>query len=287
VVLRSAESAPTLLFVGRIALAAAAWLALAAPAAGAPYSADSTGSKRASSSFAVGYAGTGSYKTVFHGEPPNPEGEADTNDARDSSAQTWDIRFRHPLVIPDCSGLTLDGGSECSEADGVSGARGRTAMTGKVDHRHVDGLYRQLDRRVSCRLRRATSARTNVAAAVTLRYLPDHDSFAIQARSPLTTVVENFPAQCPRQGDSIDRLLDFYAMPGFSFADGYGPERWFTSAEVVVPASVLHGSRRITIPLRDTAAGRPPRKCAVEDPSFERCRTGGTWRGILTLEARN
>jgi hypothetical protein len=273
--------------VARVALAAAALaLAAAPPAAAAPYGAVS-GSERTSSSFAVGYAGSGTYKTDFHGEPPNPGGDADTNDAHDSSAQAWDIRFRRALVIPDCSRLSLDGGSVCADAGGVDGARGRTAMTGKVDHTHVDGLYRQLDRRVSCRLRRATSARTKVDAAVAMRYLPEQDSFAIQARSPLTTVIDNFPGQCPRQGDSIDRVLDFYAMPGFSFASEFGPERWFTSAEVVIPAAVLHRSRRITIPLRNTAAGRPPKNCAVNDPSFERCRTGGRWRGILTLEAKN
>ena len=273
--------------MGRIALAAAALaFAAAPPAAAAPYSADS-GSKRTSSSFAVAYAGTGSYATVFHGEPPNPGGDADANDARDSSAQAWDIRFRRALVIPDCSQLGLDGASVCAEVDGVGGARGRTAMSGRVDHRHVDGLYRQLDRRVSCRLRNATSARSKVDAAVAVRYLPERDSFAIQALNPLTTVINNFPSQCPRQGDSIDRVLDFYAMPGFSFASEYGPERWFASAEVVVPAAVLHGSRRVTIPLRDTAAGRPPKKCAVNDPSFERCRTGGKWRGVLTLEVRD
>ena len=82
-------------------------------------------------------------------------------------------------------------------------------------------------------------------------------------------------------------MLDFYAMPGFSFASGYGPERWFTSAEAAVPAAVLRSSRRITIPLRNTAAGRPPKGCSVNDPSFERCRTGGKWRGVLTLEVRN
>jgi len=283
--LRSPKCRATLV-AARVALASAALALVAAPpAAAAPYSAV-PGSKRTSSSFAVGYAGTGTYRTVFHGEPPNPGGRSDTNDARDSSVQAWDIRFRRALVIPDCSRITLDDRSACAGAEGVDGARGRTSMTGTVDHRHVDGLYRQLDRRVSCRMSRATPPRSGVDAAVALRYLPEHDGFAIQARSPLTTVIDNFPSQCPRQGDSIDRVLDFYAMPGFSFAGEYGPERWFTSAEVVVPAAVLHGSRRIRIPLRNTGAGKPPRNCAVNDPSFERCRTGGKWRGVLTLEVR-
>ena len=156
--------------MARTALAAAAALALAAapPAGAAPYNSVS-GSKRTASSFAVAYEGSGSYRTVFHGEPPNPGGADDTNDARDSSAQSWDIRFRRAIAIPDCSRLTLDGASACTEAKGVSGARGRTAMTGTVDHTHVDGLYRELDRRVSCRLRGATSARSKVSAEVGVR----------------------------------------------------------------------------------------------------------------------
>jgi hypothetical protein len=54
----------------------------------------------------------------------------------------------------------------------------------------------------------------------------------------------------------------------------------------VIPASVFHRSAKIEIPLRDTAAGTPPKHCAVHDPSFERCKTGGSWRGALTLTSK-
>jgi hypothetical protein len=159
-------------------------------------------------------------------------------------------------------------------------------MTGRVRHNHVDGLYRQLDRVVNCRLRKRTSARSQVMASVGVRYLPETESVGITAYSPVATVTTLFPQQCAGQGDSIDRISDFYAMPGFSFEQGWGPERWFTSAEVVVPAALLRRSTKVRIPLGDTAAGTPPRRCAVHDPSFERCRTGGSWNGVLVLRAR-
>lgn len=269
----------------RVALIVAmAPLAAAAPAAAAPYSTLS-GPERAKARFVVTYEGSGSYRTVFHGTPPNDGGDADTNDARDTSRQAWDIRFRHGIVFPDCTQPTLDGTSPCAGVAGLSGARGATVMKGTVDHRHVDGLDSDFDRTVRCGLRRATAPRAKVEAAVRVRYLPESDSFGVTAQSPVATAVSLFPSQCPQQGDSIDRVLDFYAMPGFSFADGYGPERWFSSAEVVVPNAVLHRSRRIRIPLAEAPEGTPPRKCAIASPSFERCRTGGSWTGVLTFEA--
>jgi hypothetical protein len=116
-----------------------------------------------------------------------------------------------------------------------------------------------------------------------VRYIPDSDSVGVTAYNPVSTALTLFPAQCPGQGDSIDRVLDFYAQPGFSFSSQYGPDRWFTSHEVVIPSAVLHHSRKITIPLRETKTGTPPHRCAVENPEFEHCRTGGSWRGVLTL----
>jgi hypothetical protein len=155
-----------------------------------------------------------------------------------------------------------------------------------VNHRHIDGLYRQLNRKVRCQLTKRPSKKRLLDASVQLRYIPDTDSVGVRATDPLATAVALFPAQCPKQGDSIDRVLDFYAMPGFSFADGYGPERWFASREVLIPAEVFHRSAKIRIPLRDTAAGRPPKNCAPHDPSYERCTTGGSWHGVLTLTAK-
>jgi hypothetical protein len=150
---------------------------------------------------------------------------------------------------------------------------------------HVDGLYRILDRTVTCRMQGRTTARTAVAAAIGLRYLPGSRAVGVTAYNPVGSVLTAFPAQCPGQGDSIDRIRDFYATPGFSFAGGYGPDRWFTSAEILVPASVLHRSTKIAIPLADTPGAHSPADCAVIDPSFERCATGGSWDGILTLTA--
>jgi hypothetical protein len=268
-----------------VAAALALALAAAAPAAAAPYTTRS-GPERPNPVFGVTYEGSGSYATVFHGEPPNPGGDDDTNDARDSSRQSWDLGFRRGLALPDCTQAATDGSSACSAVRGLTGARGATVMSGKVDHRHVDGLYRQLDRTVRCRLREATSPRSKVDALLSVRHVPESAAFAVTAHSPLATVTSTFQSQCPKQGDSIDRILDFYAMPGFSFDAAYGPDRWFTSAEVLIPESVFRGSSVIKVPLRLTKAGRSPKGCAVENPSYERCRTGGSWRGLLTFTRR-
>jgi hypothetical protein len=236
--------------------------------------------------FVVSYSGSGSYKTRFHATPPNPGGKADTNDAWDSSSQSWKLRFRRALLVPTCATPSDGGDDPCTSAAGVSGAAGPTELTGRVHHKHVDGLYRQFDRVVKCRLGKRPSARRTLDASLLARYIPASDSFALSASDPIATTVSLFPAQCPKQGDSIDRILDFYAMPGFSFADSWGPDRWFTSREVVIPAAVFHRSATIRIPVRDTTAGTPPKHCAVHDPSFERCTTGGAWRGVITLTSR-
>jgi hypothetical protein len=237
--------------------------------------------------FTVTYRGSGDWATVFRAHPPNPGGADDHNFARDSSRQRWAIAFRRGIEIPAC-GSPPDGAADpCTQVEGLSGATGPTQMTGRVFHRHDDGLYRQLDRRVTCRLRKRTPARGAVDATLRVRYVPETRSFAITAVDPLRTLVALFPAQCPKQGESIDRIFDFYAMPGFSFADGYGPERWFTSREVTIPAARFEGSSKVAIPLRDTPAATPPRGCARLHPSYERCRTGGSWRGVLTFTKRS
>jgi hypothetical protein len=168
---------------------------------------------------------------------------------------------------------------------GLDGLLGATRATGRVNHKHVDGLYRELDRTVKCKLSKAPSRKRTLAGTLHVRYVPESDSFAVSASDPVQTALEMFPAQCPKQGDSIDRILDFYAVPGFSFADGFGPERWFASREVVIPAARFHSSKTIKIPLHDTRAGTPPKGCKVPDPSFERCKTGGEWNGVLTLKS--
>jgi hypothetical protein len=239
-------------------------------AAGKPAFTATPGAESANASFVVTYKGQGTYRTRFHAHPPNPDAKDDKNDARDSSRQAWKIKFGGALTFPTC-GQPADGGADpCSAVTGLNGARGPTSMTGRVNHKHVDGIYRELDRTVKCRLAKRPSPRRRLEANLAVRYVPESESFAVRAYSPLVTTASLFPAQCPKQGDSIDRIADFYAMPGFSFADAYGPDRWFTSREVVIPAAVFHRSAKITIPLADTPTGTPPRRCAVRDPSFER-----------------
>jgi hypothetical protein len=74
-----------------------------------------------------------------------------------------------------------------------------------------------------------------------------------------------------------------YASPGFSFGRLYGADRWFRSRIIAIPADVLHRAAAIHIPLGDTPTGRPPRNCAAHPVWLERCTTGGSWRGTLTL----
>lgn len=251
----------------------------------APYTA-TPGAEQANPSFTVSYEGKGSYRTRFHAHPPNPGEKDDTNDGRDSSRQAWDIKFLKALAFPAC-GPPADGSADpCESVTPLNGARGPTSMSGRVNHKHVDGIYREFDRTVKCRLHVRPSPRRRLEAALAVRYLPESQSFALRAESPLVTTATLFPGQCPKQGEAIDRIANFYAMPGFSFAQGFGPERWFTSREVVIPASVLHGSSKITIPLRNTPAGTPPPHCAVQNPEYERCTTGGSWSGVLTLKRR-
>jgi hypothetical protein len=257
----------------------------ASPVASKPYSTQ-PGPSRPEARFVVTYKGKGTYSTVFHATPPNDGGKPDTNDAHDTSEQTWGVKFSRAIVIPACGQPTDGSADPCAGLTGLSGASGPTSVTGRVDHKHVDGLYRQLDRTVKCRLRKSVSPRRLLDASLGVRYISESQSFAVSASNPVATALSLFPTQCPKQGDSIDRIYDFYATPGFSFADFYGPDRWFASREIVIPATVLHRSKTVTIPLRNTAAGTPPKHCARKDPSFERCRTGGSWHGVLTFTAR-
>ena len=271
--------------LGAAALSAVALTLGAASASTAAAYTTLPGPKRADARFVVTYRGIGFYSTVFHGEPHNPGGADDTNDASDSSAQAWALKFHRRIAFPPCGAPTGGGGDPCSGLTGLSGAIGATTATGEVSHRHVDGLYRVLDRTVTCRMRQRTSARTAVTASIGVRYLPGSRSFGVTAYNPVASALTVFPPQCPGQGDSIDRILDFYAAPGFSFASGYGADRWFTSREVMIPAAVFHRSAKVSIPLAGTPAGRPPRDCAVMDPAFERCTTGGSWSGTVTFTA--
>jgi hypothetical protein len=270
-------------------IAAAAVLALlsaAAPAAAKPAYTTTPGPNRPDARFTVSYQGQGSYSTTFHATPPNSGGKPDTNDAHDTSTQSWNMKFRRALAVPTC-GQPSFGDDPCASLTGLSGASGPTNMTGKVDHKHVDGLYKQFNRTVKCTLRKSPSPKRKLEVVLTTSYIPESRSIGVSVSDPLFTTLSLFPTQCPKQGDSLDRILDFYAIPGFSFSDQYGPDRWFASREVVIPAAVFHRSAKISIPLHLTANGASPKHCAVHDPSFERCKTGGFWHGTLTLKARN
>ncbi len=150
---------------------------------------------------------------------------------------------------------------------------------------HVDGLYRALDSGVRCEVRAKTAPRVHQAVTIGLHYDPTASTIDVSATSPVNQVLAKLPGACPQQGDSLDLLLDNYFTPGFSFAPGYGIERWFTSTTVAIPVAVFHRASTITVRLADTKAGTPPRDCAVVHRSFEHCTTRGAWAGVVTLKA--
>jgi hypothetical protein len=259
----------------------------AAPAAAAaPTYATKPAHYRSVARFAVSYEGDGAFRTVYHSEPPNQGGNADTNDADDSSAQHWRLTFRKPLVVPRCGTARHHHRDHCARVAGLSGATGATGVSGSISHRHVDGLYADQNGSETCQLSAGTPTGAVLPVSVGIRYSARSHAFSITAHIPVGDALLALPSACPGQGDSLDGLYDNYFTPGFSFAAGYGPERWFESATVVVPATRIHRSAAIRVPLAATAAGTPPRDCAVEHPSYERCSTGGSWNGVLRLTAK-
>jgi hypothetical protein len=263
--------------VNRIApAAAAAILALAAPAAASPFAAR-TGRYRATARFTVAYAGSGRWVTSYHAEPSDGGGKHDTDTARDSSTQKWSETLSRPLIVRAC---------DCGSPAELTGARGTSSAAGRIDHVHLDGLYADLNASERCTVRSATPAGMPLDGEVEFAYEPRSRSMSLTALNPVGDALLLLPPECPGQGDSLDGLADSYFTPGFSFAPGWGPDRWFTSATVSIPLSVLHRASRITIPLADARGGRPPRDCSVPHPSWQRCRTSGSWSGALTLTAR-
>ncbi|MFL5780330.1 MAG: hypothetical protein ACJ760_03370 [Thermoleophilaceae bacterium] len=235
-----------------------------------PYAARSA-AYRAQPVFQVSYRGAGRWRTDFHATPPNPGGAPDVNDAHDSSEYAWSLAYAGTLA------------AAAAATPPLSEARGRTLVVGHVDHAHDDGLYTELDRTVRCTLKDSTAAVRLVPATLDVRYDATRRAYAFSAGDPLSTVMAEMPTACPQQGDSIDRILDQYFTPGFSFDPSGGPDRWLRSGAVTVPARVLRRSRSVTIALRDTRAGRPPRDCGVPNPAFEHCAIAGRWAGTLVL----
>lgn len=233
---------------------------------------------RAAVRFAVTYSGFGAWHTVYHSTPANPGGASDTNDARDSSTQRWSLSFgRLPAVGP------CDRPSACDRSIVLSSATGPTNATGTIYHRHLDGLYSADDVAVACTVAAQTSSRGRVAATIEVRELSG--GLELGAFVPVAKALLLLPSECPGQGDPVDGLANNYFTPGFSFAAGYGVARWFTSQRVEIPARALHRAARIRIRLSGTARGTPPSDCGVHRAD-ERCTTGGSWLGVLTLSLR-
>ena len=226
---------------------------------------------------AVTYSGSGSNETSYHATPPNLGGPNDDDTAHDTEAERWSLRFVAGLRVPTCSQLRCGGSLE------LVGARGNSSVVAQLDHVHIDGLYSILNASVSCELQSLTPAGAVLDAEIEVRY--NATDLFVTALDPVTDALAGLPTACPGQGDSIDGLDDNYLGPGFSFAQGYGPDRWFTSATVTVPRSRLLHGRTVRLRLGLTRAGASPRDCQVTNPSYEQCVTSGSWTGLLVLHS--
>jgi hypothetical protein len=189
----------------------------------------------------------------------------DTNDAHDSSTQRWNLRFTDEL------------GLRSAALDTVTGAE---HATGVIDHTHIDGLFTADDQSVRCTVSETMPPGLRLQAGL---QVSDERELTLTALSPVVTALELLPGECPGQTDPLDGLFDNYFTPGFSFSPDWGPDRWFTARRVGIPSAVLRRARAIVIRLHETRAGTPPANCAVTFPSYERCSTGGSWSGRLTL----
>jgi hypothetical protein len=221
--------------------------------------------------FQVKYSGSGDWSTVYHSTPANPGANPDTNDAHDSSHQRWSLTFAGRLNPRRPGAFELEGTS------------GSARASGQIWHRHIDGIYAADNSSISCEVEMQTPVRAALPAAITVGHPANHPGLLVTALEPVSQVLALLPQQCPGQGDSLDGLADNYFTPGFSFASGYGPARWFRSQAVSIPLRVLQHAERMTIELHPGPGSAPPADCAVPDPSWQWCQTGGTWRGTLTL----
>jgi hypothetical protein len=235
--------------------------------------------------FTVRYSGSGHVATTYRATPPNPGGHADRNTVSDASTQHWAFTYANGLDVPACGATATGAPDPCAAVGAVQRATGATSATGRVRHKHVDGLYDNMDSGIACHVKAHTKKNYSLAASVAVAYDPATQSFALTPGDPVVDVLSLLPSRCPKQGDSLDLILDNYFAPGFSFDTSYDADRWFTPAAASIPAAVLHTSAKVTIPVRLAKAGTPPRHCAVRHPKYERCTTRGSWAGVLTLTA--
>lgn len=261
-----------------LALAAAPAAAGAAPL---PYEV-LPGQPQTSAAFDVRYTGVSHTRTTYRGTPPNPGGAADLNRASDEGRVSWALTFPQGLTVPACSAVAPD---PCAGVAGPTRADGKTAASGRIVHTHVDGLYDQLDAVDRCTVRSKGVPRTGLEARIDVVYDPSAAAFVVTARTPAVLALQLMPPNCISRPDGIDRILGNYFTPGFSYSAEYGVERWFTSASVAVPAATWLSSSRIRLRLGLTNEGRPPKNCATRF-KYERCRTSGSWSGVLTFTRR-
>jgi hypothetical protein len=190
------------------------------------------------------------------------------------------------LKVPRCASPRKAPPDPCRGIAGPAQARGSTSETGTIDHVHLDGLYTQLNASERCGLNVATPGGALLSSGIDVRYARRRQTISLTAGNPLGDALLAMPQTCPSDTDPIDGFIANYFTPGFSFGGGYGPDRWFTAGTISLPVRLLHRAAKITIRLRNTRAGSPPKGCSVPAPSFQRCSTGGSWRGVLTLTAK-
>ena len=258
--------------------AAAVKLAAAVVAAGAVQPATPIGQGPVRDRISVSYAGSGRVATAYHSTPPNPGGGPDHDYARDTSTQAWSYTFTHALSVAGCAA-----GGRCGRPVDLVGATGSEHASGTIDHKHVDGIYRIDNASEHCQVHGTAPRGAALQPVLEVALSQGGRAITVIAENPVEEALLLLPTTCPGQGDSLDGLLNNYFTPGFSFSAAYGPDRWFAAAPVTISLSSLRPGSAMNIKLRQTAAGTPPRNCAVVHPSYEHCTTTGSWSGMLTL----
>lgn len=239
------------------------------------------GPEIAGAEFSVRYTGSSSTETVYRGTPPNPRGGPDLNTAHDTGRTSWALDYSATLRIPVCA--TVD--DPCAATIGVSRASGKLAASGVVRHRHIDGPYSELDSSANCTLKARGLPRKNILAQIDVLHDAARGAWVVRALNPVGDALNLMPQSCREPVDGIDRILGNYFWPSFSFSPNYVPDRWFTSEAVAIPDAVWRSSSRIRLRLGPQRVNKPPADCAKRY-RYERCRTTGSWSGVLTFTRR-